>query len=233
MTSLAIPSVNSFSTAASTTSTNGTTQASSSGSGSAANLSQSDFLQLLTAQLQYQTPTSPADPTQLAGEFAQISTVDGIDSLNTKVADITSASTTSQLGLATSLVGKQVATSGDGLIANSAGSAEGAFSLSGAANNVTVTVLNAAGTEVKTMNLGAMGAGQQTFNFTGGSANAKYTYEISATNGSGAAVSSTPYTVYTVEGVNISGSAPSLNVQGIDVPMPMSLVQTVLGGTSS
>ena len=113
MTSLAIPSANSFSAAASTTATNGTSQASSSGSGSAANLTQSDFLQLLTAQLQYQTPTSPADPTQLAGEFAQISTVDGIDSLNTKVADITAASTTSQLGLATSLVGKQVAVSGD------------------------------------------------------------------------------------------------------------------------
>ena len=64
------------------------------------------------------------------------------------------------------------------------------------------------------MNLGAMSAGQQTFNWTGGSANAQYTYEIDATNGSGAAVSSTPYSVYTVEGVNVSGSSPSLNVAG-------------------
>jgi flagellar basal-body rod modification protein FlgD len=233
MTNLAIPSATSFSAAASTTATNGTSQASSSGAGSAANLTQSDFLQLLTAQLQYQTPTSPADPTALAGEFAQISTVDGIDSLNTKVAALGAASTTSQIGLASSLVGKQVALSGDGLIANAKGSAEGAFSLTGAANNVTVTVKNAAGQDVGTLKLGALSAGQQTFNYTGGSANAQYTYSIDATNGSGAAVSTTPYTVYTVEGVNVSGSAPSLNVQGFNAPLPLSLVQTVLGGTAA
>jgi flagellar basal-body rod modification protein FlgD len=233
MTSLAIPSSNNFAAAASTTGTNGTSQASSSGAGSGADLTQSDFLQLLTAQLQFQTPTSPADPTQLAGEFAQISTVDGIDSLNTKLANITAASTTSQIGLASSLVGKQVAVSGDGLITNAAGSAEGAFNLAGAANNVTVTVSNAAGTQVGTVKLGTLSAGQQTFNFTGGSANAQLTYSISATNGSGAAVSTTPFTVFTVEGVNVSGSAPSLNVQGTDAPLPMSLVQTVLGGTAS
>jgi flagellar basal-body rod modification protein FlgD len=216
--------------AASTTASNGASQNSSGGSGSAADLTQSDFLQLLTAQLQYQTPTSPADPTALAGEFAQISTVDGIDSLNTKVADIGAASTTSQIGAAASLVGKQVAVAGDNLIANANGSAEGAFSLSGAANNVTVTVMNSAGKDVGSMKLGALPAGQQTFNWTGGSANAQYTYAINATNSSGSAVSTTPFSVFTVEGVNVSGSSPSLNVQGFDEPLPMSLVETVLGG---
>lgn len=233
MTNLAIPSANNFAAAASTTGTNGTKQSSSNGSGSAANLTQSDFLQLLTAQLKFQTPTSPADPTQLAGEFAAISTVNGIDSLNTKVAAIGAATSTSQIGLASSLVGKQVAVSGDNLITNSKGSAEGAFDLAGAANNVTITVSNAAGTQVGTVKLGALSAGQQTFNFTGGSANQQLTYSISATNSSGNAVTSVPFSVFTVEGVNVSGSAPSLNVQGFEEPLPMSDVQTVLGGTSS
>ena len=229
MTSVALPSASSAATAASTTASNGTTQTSSGGSGSAANLTESDFLQLLTAQLQYQTPTSPADPTALAGEFAQISTVDGIDSLNTKVADIEAGTTTSQIGQAAALVGKQVAVSGDGLIANANGSAEGAFSLSGAANNVTVSVLNSAGQDVGTVKLGALSAGQQSFTWTGGSANAQYTYEVDATNSSGATVPATPYTVYTVEGVNVSGSAPTLNVQGSDTPLAVSSVETVLG----
>ena len=233
MTNLAIPSANNFAADASTTGTSGTSQSSSNGAGSAANLTQSDFLQLLTAQLKFQTPTSPADPTALAGEFAQISTVDGIDSLNTKLASIGAASTTSQIGLASSLVGKQVAVSGDGLITNGAGSAEGAFDLAGAANNVTVTVSNAAGQQVSTVKLGNLSAGQQTFNFTGGTANSQFTYSINATNGSGNPVSTTPFTVLTVEGVNVSGSAPSLNVQGINAPLPISDVQTVLGGTSS
>lgn len=233
MTNLAIPGANSFAAAASTTGTNGTNQSSSNGSGSAANLTQSDFLQLLTAQLKFQTPTSPADPTQLAGEFAAISTVNGIDSLNTKVASIGAAASTSQIGQASTLIGKQVGISGDNLITNGNGSAEGAFDLAGAANNVTITVSNAAGTQVGTVKLGALAAGQQTFNFTGGSANQQLTYSISATNSSGNAVNSIPFSVFTVEGVNVSGSAPSLNVQGFEAPLPMSDVQIVLGGTSS
>jgi flagellar basal-body rod modification protein FlgD len=233
MTNLAIPSVTSNATAASTTASTGTSQSSSAGSGSAANLTQSDFLQLLTAQLQYQTPTSPADPTALAGEFAQISTVDGIDSLNTKLGDLASSTTASQMGQAASLVGKQVAMYGDTLTANGKGSAEGAFNLSGAANNVTVSVTNTAGTVVGTMDLGAMSAGQQTFNWTGGTANTQYNYEIDATNSSGAAVSATPYSVYTVDSVNVSGTTPTLNVAGYSSAMPISDVQTVLGGSST
>jgi flagellar basal-body rod modification protein FlgD len=232
MTNLAIPSASSYAAATSTTANSGAAQASSSGSGSSATLSQADFLQLLTAQLQYHTPTSPADPTQLASEFAQISTVDGIDNLNTKVGDIQSGTVASQMGQAASLVGKQVAISGDTLTTNASGAAEGAFNLAGNASDVSVSVMNAGGQVVGTMDLGAMSAGQQSFNWTGGTANAQYTYQVSATSSSGA-ISAVPYSVYTVEGVNVSGTSPTLNVAGYATPLPISDVQTVLGGSSS
>lgn len=232
MTNLAIPSTttNTASVAASTTAK--TSAGSGSGSGSASTLTQSDFLQLLTAQLQYQTPNSPADPTQMASEFAEISTVDGINKLNTQVSTIQTGAAAGQMAQASDLIGKQVAVSGDALTPNAAGSATGAFNLSNAASDVQVTVLNPNGSVANTVDLGALQAGQQNFTWDKGTAGTAYSYQVSAVDASGAAVTATPYSVYTVLGVNVSGGSPTLNVQGTDTPLSLSSVSTVLGASS-
>jgi flagellar basal-body rod modification protein FlgD len=235
MTNLAVPSSTSaVSTAASTTATSGaTTQATSGSAGSAAALSQADFLQLLTAQLQYQSPTNPADPTELASEFAQISTVDGINQLNTTVSSIQTGDAASQLAEASSLVGKQVAVSGDSLIPNASGNATGAFSLASSAQSVNVTILSPNGTVTGTESLGALSAGQNSFTWNNGSAGTQYSYQVSASSAAGAAVTVTPYSVYTVDGVNLSGGTQTFNVQGASTAIPVSSIQSVLGATSS
>jgi len=233
MTSLAVSHVTpaAAAAAASTTAFSGSaTAGSAASSGSASTLTQSDFLKLLTAQLQYQTPTSPADPTQLASEFAQISTVNGIDQLNTQVSAIQSGAAAAQIGQAASLVGKQVAVPGNTLTPNSSGSATGEFNLANSAQDVTVNIFAPSGAQAGTLNLGALSGGQQSFSWTGGTAGTSYTYQVNAASPTGTAVNATPYTVYAVEGVNLSGANPSLNVQGIATPLPISSVVTVLGG---
>jgi flagellar basal-body rod modification protein FlgD len=223
MTSLAVQnSVSAVAAAASTT-------AATASSGSANAITQTDFLQLLTAQLKYQTPTNPADPTQLASEFAAISTVDGITQLNSQVSAIQTSTAASQIGQAASLVGKQVAVSGNALTPDASGAATGAFNLSASTQNTEVTILAPNGAVAGTENLGALPAGQQNFSWSGGTAGTSYTYQVTATNATGAAVSVTPYSVYTVQGVNVSGSTPTLNVQGSATPLAVSSVQTVLG----
>ncbi len=217
--------VNAASVAASST-------AGASSSSGAANLTQSDFLQLLTAQLKYQSPSSPADPTQMAEEFASISTVDGINQLNTELSSIATGSGAAQMAQASSLVGRQVAVSGNSLIPSATGKAEGAFSLPDATASTNVTILNPNGSVAGTLNLGALSAGQQSFNWSGGTAGTTYSYEISATDASGNAVNATPYTVYDVQGVNLSSSSPTLNVAGSATALPVSSVQTVLGASS-
>ena len=196
-------------------------------------MSQANFLQLLMAQLKYQSPTSPADPTQLASEFAQISTVTGINQLNATVSSIQSGQAASQLAQASALVGKQVTVSGDALVPNAAGSATGAFSLAGAAQKAVVTVIGPKGTVAGTENLGALPAGQQSFTWSGGEAGQDYTYQVTATAADGTAVSVTPYTVYTVNGVTVSGGTQSFNVQGQAVAIPVSSIQSVLGASAS
>ena len=235
MTNLAVPnSTSTVGAAASTTaSTGATTSGTTSSAGSAASLTQADFLQLLTAQLKYQSPTSPADPTQLASEFAEISTVDGINQLNTTVSGIQSSDAASQLAQASSLVGKQVTVSGDGLIPNSAGVATGAFSLASSAQSATVTILSPNGTVAGTKTLGSLAAGQNSFTWDNGTPGAQYTYQVTANGTSGAAVPVTPYTVYTVDGVNVSGGTQTFSVQGAPTAVPVSSIQSVLGGTAS
>jgi flagellar basal-body rod modification protein FlgD len=237
MTSLAIPnstsSANAASVAASTTASHGSKNSSSSSASTAANLTQTDFMQLLTAQLQYQSPLNPADPTAMASEFAQISTVDGINSLNTKVADLQAGGGAAQLGQAAGLIGKQVAIIGDTVTPNSSGDATGAFVLGAPAQNVTVSIIDPNGTVAGTLKLGAMSAGQQTFQWNGGTAGTTYTYQLSATDSSGAPVPSLQYGVYTVDGVNPSptGSAPTLSVEGSSLSLNVSSVQSVLGAS--
>jgi len=229
MTNLAIQtssnaSVNTASVAASTT-------ANTSSSGSAASLTQANFLQLLTAQLKYQSPTSPADPTQMASEFAAISTVDGINSLNTKLSNLSASTGAAQMAQASSLIGKQVAVTGNSLTADNSGNAIGAFTLANASQNATITILNPDGSIAKTLNLGALPAGQQSFSWESGAPGSTYSYNVTATDSAGNAVSATPYTVYTVQGVNLSSTAPTLNVTGSATTIPVSSIQTVLGAS--
>jgi flagellar basal-body rod modification protein FlgD len=233
MTNLAVSSsasaaANAAAVAASTTAT----KAASAGAGSASSLTQANFLQLLTAQLKYQTPTTPANPTQMAQEFAAISTVDGINQVNTQLASMQSSTAAAQMAQASGLVGKQVAVAGDTLTANAAAKAEGAFNLANAAQSVNVSVVNPNGTVADTINLGSLAAGQQSFAWANGTPGTQYTYQVNATDAAGNAVSATPYSVYTVEGVNVSGSSPTLNVQGSAATLPVSSIQTVLGASS-
>jgi flagellar basal-body rod modification protein FlgD len=233
MTNLAIPSaagaaVNAASVAASTTAAT----SNGSGSGSAASLTQANFLQLLTAQLKYQSPSNPADPTQMASEFAAISTVEGINALNTKLSNLSASTGPAQMAQAASLVGKQVGISGNTLLPNVSGVAPGAFTLAGASASTAVTILNPDGSIADTLSLGPLAAGQQRFSWNGGKSGTDYSYNVTATDASGAAVSVAPYTVYTVQGVNLSGTTPTLNVAGTAATLPVTAVQTVLGASS-
>jgi flagellar basal-body rod modification protein FlgD len=68
------------------------------------------FLKLLVAQLKYQDPTSPADPTQFVTQTAQFSMVEKLDA----VAKAQEQLVTAQLmTTATSLVGRTISYSGD------------------------------------------------------------------------------------------------------------------------
>ena len=109
---------------------------------------QSNFLKLLTEQLKNQDPLSPMDNAQMTSQLAQISTVDGIEKLNTTLTAMLSGSQSSEAVQAAALVGKGVMVGGSSLTL--AGSkAYGGFELASAADKVTVTIKDSNGLEVR------------------------------------------------------------------------------------
>jgi flagellar basal-body rod modification protein FlgD len=84
-----------------------------------------------------------------------------------------------------------------------------------------------------TKTLTSLAAGQNSFTWANGTPGAQYTYQVAAASTSGAAVAATPSTVYTVDGVNVSGGTQTFSVEGASAAIPVSSIQTVLGGTAS
>lgn len=202
---------------------NGTSSSSSAASTSATDAAigsttdaQNRFLKLLVTQLQNQDPLNPMDNAQVTSQLAQISTVDGISQLNTTLQTLLSSSTDSATLQAASLVGHDVLVPGKNLNLSN-GSTQAGVDLSGAADAVTVTIKNASGLTVRTLNLGAMQAGTHAFTWDGkadngsSAASGSYTMSIAATQG-GSSVGATALQYTTVNSVARSSAGVSLNV---------------------
>ena len=86
MSSISSLTGSSSSAANSATTSSSAAAASSSATSALGGLSESDFLQLLVAQMQNQDPTSPMSGTDFMSELAQFSTVEGVNQLDTDFA---------------------------------------------------------------------------------------------------------------------------------------------------
>jgi flagellar basal-body rod modification protein FlgD len=187
-------------------------------------LTENNFFQLLTAQLEHQDPLDPMTDNQFAAELAQFSTANGVQNLDTSFSG----------QQAVALVGHNVAVSGNALVLGQQGSATGAFNLAAAANNVTVTVADSTGKAVATLNLGAMPAGLQNFSWNGKGADGStespgtYRFSVSAVGATGGSVAALPYAVVPVTAVALGGqSGPMLDLGGGLAPVALSAVQQV------
>lgn len=155
--------INSATSATSGTSGTGTATAKT-GTANEATAAQDRFLKLLVAQLNNQDPMNPLDNAQMTSQIAQINTVTGIQQLNETVKGLVSQFATQQLMQSSAMVGRQVLVEGNTLARDSeTGKAAGAFDLAGSAASVTVQVLNAAGKEVGTVEMGSLPAGRYNF----------------------------------------------------------------------
>ena len=175
--------------------------------------SEDRFLKLLVAQMKNQDPLNPLDNAQVTSQMAQISTVNGIEKLNTTVAGLNSQMVQLQAMQGASLVGHDVSVPGDRLhIASGVG--DGAFELAGTAERVKVELLNPGGRVVDTLELGTLGAGTHDFNWAAANTGdgSGYRFRVSATQGS-SAVAVTPLMRDRVEAVSAGGTALQLDLQ--------------------
>lgn len=132
-------------------------------------LGQDDFLKLMLAQIQGQSPLNPQDNAQFIGQMAQFSTVSGLQGIQKSLDTLTTSMTSNQALQASTLVGRHVLASGtDGFLPEGKGDRFfGAADLPSPVSNVMVTITNNAGVAVKKVNLGPQDAGLVRFAWDG------------------------------------------------------------------
>lgn len=157
---------------------------------------QSYFLTLLTTQLQNQDPLNPMDSSAMTSQLAQISTVEGVTSLNTTLTKLMNNLSSSEALQAADLVGHAVLVDGSKLELSSSVAA-GGVELASAADAVTVTISDSNGNVVKTVDLGKLSAGVHEFAWDGKNQNGttvadgEYSVKVTATADSKAVTAST------------------------------------------
>ena len=203
-------------TSASTTTSS--TSSSTSSTTSAATQSQ-NFLKLLVAQLNNQDPMNPMDNAQMTSQIAQINTVQGIEQLNTTMTSMASQYTSMQMMQGASMIGKNVLASGNTIALDSSTgttTGTGALNLASDASAVTVTVSSPGGTQLDSFQLGALSAGNHTFNWPNAASytgSGQPTFSVTATQ-AGTAVTATPLIDDTVTSVGTdSTGAMNLTLQ--------------------
>lgn len=168
-----------------TSKTSGTT---TTGTNSASDL-QGSFLTLLVAQLKNQDPTNPLQNNELTTQLAQISTVSGIEKLNTTLGSISGQLDNNQSLQASTLIGHGVMIPGQTVLVGKGTSTPFGVELTQTADKVTAIVSDKSGTPVRTIELGGLKAGVHTFSWDGkmtdGSVapDGSYTVSIAASSG--------------------------------------------------
>lgn len=147
-------------------------------------VSQQDrFLKLLVTQMKNQDPLNPMDNAQVTSQMAQLSTVSGIDKLNSTLQALSDSMSASQTMSATSMIGHGVLVPGSTLdLAN--GQSVAGVDLAQGADSLKVSIKDGAGNVVRTLQMGAQKSGVTPIAWDGlndaGVAVASGTYHLSA-----------------------------------------------------
>ena len=147
---------------------------------------QDRFMSLLVAQMKNQDPLNPMDNAAVTSQMAQLSTVTGIEKLNTSMNTMSANMTASQTLQAASMIGHGVITPGNSLPLSS-GKAVYSLDLPSNVDSLKVTIKDSTGKVVRNLDLGAQQSGVKNMTWDGKSDTGatlpddNYTYEVAGT----------------------------------------------------
>ena len=194
-------------------------------------LNQNDFLKLMTAQMQNQDPFNPVDNTQMVAQMAQFSSLAGISEMNTTMKAISDKLGATSASDAMAYVGKTVLTEGSTAYGRNTGGIAGSVELPSAVTSVNVTISDANGVAIKTMQLGAHAKGTVGYDWDGKDAagaeagNGPFTVQVAAQN-AGTTVGATSLVWAPVQSVSTTTGSAVLTLPGIG-EVPVSAVRQI------
>lgn len=198
--------------------TNGSLLPGSAKTAAAGTLSKDQFLKLLIEQLKHQDPLSPMQNTEFTSQMAQFSQLEQLYNVNTNLGTMAQASLSANNAQAVSLIGKEVKAAGNSLEVKGGKVSEMAFSLPENAATATVSISDAKGNVVATIDTGAKDMGDNTVTWDGHDAagqpvaSGTYTFSVSAHNLAGDSITADTYMRGTVKSVSIQNGVSYLNL---------------------
>lgn len=187
-------------------------------------LGKDDFLQLLVAQLKAQDPLNPMDNTEFTAQLAQFSSLEQLTNVNETLESLRISQTSLNNFQAVDYIGKSVQASGNAVYLTNGVSDDIHFELGADANAVFINVYDSTGSFVKTVESGALNAGQQTLNWDGTDnegnqvPDGAYTFEVLAVGANDERVNTTTFTTGKVTGVTFKDGNACLLVGNLEIP---------------
>ncbi len=182
------------------------------------------FLKLLVAQMQYQNPLKPQDPTQMSSQLAQFNMVEQQTKSNKLLQQLVSAGGSSSAAkqplAGAGYLGHTVTINQNHLFFNGSKQSFSAV-MNGAATQAVVSILDSKGNPVRTMSLSNPAPGANPLTWDGKTdsgamaAQGNYTIQVSATDVNGNTVSSAIQRSGIVDAVRFTSSGTQLMVGGI------------------
>lgn len=177
-----------------------------------------DFFKMMIAQLQHQDPLNPLDGTEFTAQLAQFSSLEQLTNINDQLETLGLYQASLNNAQSISLIGKEITAIGD-IIKVDGASADLAYNLSESAEQVTIKIYDEGANLVETLEPGSQQEGENSVTWDcSGVAAGNYTFEVSAIDANGDAISA--YTLITGEVTGISfqgGFYPYLSVNGQDI----------------
>jgi flagellar basal-body rod modification protein FlgD len=189
-------------------------------------ISQADFLQLITAQMKDQNPLSPSDPTQFVTQLEGMSQVSAMQSVQ-------SSMQAQAIMSGTTLIGRSILAPGTQAILSTGGAIGGAVEAPAGTTKLTVTVKDSTGLPVDTFTVNPADTGLTSFVWkgttsTGATAAAgQYTIGVSATV-DGKSKTLDPMVVNKVDSVLLDPSTNAVDVQTDTGTVPLSSIVSVM-----
>jgi flagellar basal-body rod modification protein FlgD len=186
------------------------------------NQSYTQFLSMLTTELQNQDPTSPMDATQFTNQLVGFSQLEQQLQTNSNLQTIIANQQAGGLGNSLGYLGHNVIATGNAFQVQDGQTTTVEYSLASAADSATVTVTNSSGTVIGSFSAPtASGLNKVTLDgeLPDGTTlqPGDYTFSVTAATANGQSVTATPFTSGAVTGIDTSGSTPTLMIGDLQV----------------
>ncbi|HXE95079.1 MAG TPA: flagellar hook assembly protein FlgD [Dongiaceae bacterium] len=188
-------------------------------------MNKDDFMKLFIAQLQYQDPLKPQDPSAMLDQLSQLSLVEQSYNSNTALNNLLTAQNNSISLTAVSFIGKDVKANGNNATFDGTAPTALEFNLSLPATSTQISIVDGSGRTVRTAALGSSKAGDNSFSWDGRDNSGAllpagaYTFTVSAKSADGSSLPATTYTTGRIDGVDLSGSTPRLTIGASSVAL--------------